>query len=92
MSDPLARLHKLDQRRTILYTYSQRIKLARLFAPATERRMQARISARFHAITLERRQLLELIKADPVLRRRHLDHEQRLSKVHDETTRKEYDR
>lgn len=92
MSDPLARLLKLDRRRAILYTYSQRIKLARLIAPAAERRMQARINTRFNAITLERRQLLELIKADPVLRKRHFEHEQGLSKAQDSKKQKERDR
>lgn len=70
MTDPIARLQKLDQRRTILHNYSRKIRLARLVAPALEARMQRRIDARFLEYTRERRQLLELIKANPVLRER----------------------
>lgn len=65
----------------MLATYSRRIRLARLLAPDTERRMQKRIDAQFNDLTRERRQLLELIKADPVLRQRLFDQEEAARKA-----------
>lgn len=85
--DPIARIHKLDRRRVILVTYSRRIRLARALAPAAERRMQQRLDARFIAITRERRQLLEIIKADPVLRKRFFDYEEAVLKKNKQTDR-----
>ncbi len=81
MSDPLARLKKIDQRRVLLATYSRRIRMVRLFTPDAERRMQKRIDARFNDLTRERRQLVELIKADPVLRQRFFDQEEAARKA-----------
>lgn len=76
MSDLFTRLRKIDNRRATLNTYAQHIKLARILAPDLERRMQYRIDRRFNDLTRERRQLLELIKADPVLRKRLFDQEE----------------
>lgn len=81
MSDPLARLRKIDLRRIILATYSRRIRLARPLAPDAERRMQRRIDAQFNDLTRERRQLLEIIKSDPVLRKRFHDQEDEARKA-----------
>jgi len=81
MSDPLARLKTIDRRRIMLATYSRRIRLTRPLAPETERRMQKRIDARFNDLTRERRQLVELIKADPVLRQRFYDQEEAMRKA-----------
>lgn len=73
MRDPFARLDIIDYKRAKLYSYSQRIKLARYFAPETEQKLQKRIDMRFQELTRERRQLLELINANPVLRKRLAD-------------------
>lgn len=76
MSDPFARLKTIDRRRLALATYSRRIRLTRPLAPDAERRMQRRIELQFNDLTRERRQLLELIKADPVLRKRLFEQEE----------------
>jgi hypothetical protein len=81
MADPLARLHSIDKSRNKLHTYSQRIKLARFFAPETEAKLQKRIDRKFNDLTRERRQLLEIIKADPILRQRHFDYEESVRKA-----------
>lgn len=79
MADPIRRLQKLDTRRVILHTYSRRIRMARFLAPDAERRMQLRLDRRFQDITRERRQLLEIIRSDPVLRTRLQDYEKELT-------------
>jgi hypothetical protein len=76
MSDPLARLKKIDQRRVVLATYSRRIRMVRPLTPESERRMQKRIDTLFNDLTRERRQLVELIKADPVWRQRLFEQEE----------------
>ncbi len=80
MSDPLARLKTIDRRRVMLATYSRRIRMTRPFAPDAESRMQKRIDAHFNDLTRERRQLVELIKADPALRKRLFDMEENTHK------------
>ena len=81
MSDPFARLKTIDRRRLILATYSRRIRMVRALAPDAERRMQKRVELQFNDLTRERRQLLELIKADPVLRKRLFDQEEAARKA-----------
>ncbi|HEX2842064.1 hypothetical protein [Hyphomicrobium sp.] len=89
MSDPLARLDTIDKKRAKLATYANRIKMARFFAPETERKLQKRIDTRFQDLTRERRQLLELIKADPVLRKRLFEKEEAALKASGTTPRRE---
>lgn len=92
MSDPLLRLQQLDRRRHKIHTSAQRAKLGRYLAPALERRIQDNLDRLFKRVTRERNQLLELIKADPVLRKRHHDQEEALRKAAETTKSKDNDR
>lgn len=87
MADLLARMRAIDKDRARLLTYSKRIKLARIAAPQLERRVQTNIDRRFNDLTRERRQLLEIIRADPVLRKRFFDYEDSLLKAAGEKPR-----
>lgn len=81
MSDPFARIKVIDERRLYLATYRRRISMAALIAPNLERRMRARIDQRFNDLSRERQQLLELIKANPVLRKRLYDQDEAARKA-----------
>ncbi len=76
MANLIQHLQDIDRRRARLVTYSRRIKMARPFAPETEQRMQANIDREFRNLTRERNQTLELIKADPVIRKQLHDLEE----------------
>lgn len=80
MTNLIKRLQKIDHRRAMLLTYSRRIKLARPFAREAEQRMQSNIDTQFRSLTRERNQVLELIKADPVMRKELFDLEEAVRK------------
>lgn len=70
MNDPIARLHVLNKKRLDIHTTRQRAGMAKMIAPALVKRIQAKLDCKFQSLTTEHNQLLELIKADPVLRKR----------------------
>jgi len=76
MADLIARLDDLDERRTKILTYKNRVRLAGYIMPQTARRLIDGFDERFQRLTVERRQVLELIRANPILRKRLYDREQ----------------
>lgn len=82
MSDPIARLQFLNKKRLDIHTTRQRAAMAKMIAPALVTRIQAKLDGKFQSLTTEHNQLLELIKADPVLRKRlHEDEKHRVEKA-----------
>lgn len=77
MSDPIARLVFLNKKRLDVHATWRRVAVAKMIAPALVQRIQAKLDGKFQSLTTEHNQLLELIKADPVLRQKLFDHEKR---------------
>lgn len=67
--NPLDRLDRLNQRQRRLDEYAARVRMA-FWMPKTRDRVLSRISKKFRQNAAERTRVLDLIKADPVLRQR----------------------